>query len=343
MMDITFDKPEWETALEGIAPGSSLSAARFLAWMEPCGEEEFGDALELLDSRDVLLDISDLPEGSAGGQLQLRLRREAELVKTGKLPEGLEENDPLRLYLEELAGTPVCGDVSVLAQQLLAGDQDAAGKLTALLLSEVIQSAFALAGKGVLLMDLIQEGSLGLWQAIMAYEGGDMEQHCRRGIRRVMNKTLTVQARESGVGRKLQQAMADYQDVDQRLLGELGRNPTLEEIAQQLHMTCEETAAVKEMLDSARMLNRAKAEEPGTETEEEERAVEDTAYFQMRQRIAELLEAVTEGEAALLKLRFGLEGGKPLSPEETGARLGMTPGEVVAMEAAALAKLRNSL
>ena len=80
-----------------------------------------------------------------------------------------------------------------------------------------------------------------------------------------------------------------------------------------------------------------------TETEEEERAVEDTAYFQMRQRIAELLEAVTEGEAALLKLRFGLEGGKPLSPEETGARLGMTPGEVVAMEAAALAKLRNSL
>ena len=79
------------------------------------------------------------------------------------------------------------------------------------------------------------------------------------------------------------------------------------------------------------------------ETEADEQAVEDTAYFQMRQRIAELLEAVTREEAALLKLRFGLEGGKPLSPEETGARLGLTPQEVVAVEAAALAKLRNSL
>lgn len=341
MMDITFEPPEWETALEALAPGSSLSAARFLAWMEPCGEEEFGDALELLDRRDILLDISDLPEGSAGGQLQLRLRTEAELVKTGKLPEALEENDPLRLYLEELAGTPVCGDIQVLAQQLLEGEEDAAGKLTALLLSQVIQSAFALAGKGVLLMDLIQEGSLGLWQAITAYEGGDIETHCRRGISRVLARTLTVQARENGVGWKMQQAMTDYQDVDQRLLGELGRNPTLEEIAQQLHMSCEETAAVKEMLDSARMLNRTREEEP--ETEADEQAVEDTAYFQMRQRIAELLETVTREEAALLKLRFGLEGGKPLSPEETGARLGLTPQEVVAVEAAALAKLRNSL
>ena len=73
----------------------------------------------------------------------------------------------------------------------------------------------------------------------------------------------------------------------------------------------------------------------------ENQAVEDTAYFQMRQRIMELLSGLSEEDSKLLTLRFGLEGGMPLSPEETGKRLGLTPEEVVAKEAAALAKLRN--
>ena len=70
-------------------------------------------------------------------------------------------------------------------------------------------------------------------------------------------------------------------------------------------------------------------------------AVEDTAYFQMRQRIAELLGGLDAREQKLLTMRYGLEGGLPLSPEETGRKLGMTPDEVVAAEAAALAKLRK--
>ena len=77
------------------------------------------------------------------------------------------------------------------------------------------------------------------------------------------------------------------------------------------------------------------------EKEAEEQAVEDTALFQMRQRIADLLSGLEETDQKLLSLRFGLEGGKPLSPEDTGNRLGLTPEEVVEREAAALAKLRN--
>ena len=69
--------------------------------------------------------------------------------------------------------------------------------------------------------------------------------------------------------------------------------------------------------------------------------MEDTALFQMRQRISDLLSGLSEADARLLNLRFGLEGGKPLTPEETGRRLGLTPDEVVAREGAALAKLRN--
>ena len=78
------------------------------------------------------------------------------------------------------------------------------------------------------------------------------------------------------------------------------------------------------------------------EKEAQEQAVEDTAHFQMRQRIQELLSGLSEADQKLLTLRFGLEGGKPLSPEETGERLELTPEEVVAREAAALAKLRKA-
>ena len=157
-----------------------------------------------------------------------------------------------------------------------------------------------------------------------------------------MARLITLQARDRGVGQKMRQALEDYKAVDERLLCELGRNATNEEIAEELHMSAEETARVKNMLDSARLVNRAKADnEPEEEATEDEQHVEDTALFQMRQRISELLSVLGDADAALLTMRFGLEGGLPLSPEETGRKLGLTPEEVVAREAAALARLRN--
>ena len=107
-------------------------------------------------------------------------------------------------------------------------------------------------------------------------------------------------------------------------------------------MSVEEAASVARMLDNARRVHRAKAEvEPPEETEDDERHVEDTALFQMRQRIMDLLSSLSKEDANLLTLRFGLEGGKPMSPAEVGRKLGLTPEEVVAKEAAALAQLRN--
>ena len=99
---------------------------------------------------------------------------------------------------------------------------------------------------------------------------------------------------------------------------------------------------MKKMLDSARMMSRTAEPEEAEETqEEEEQAVENTALFQMRQRIMDLMSSLDAADAELLTLRFGLEGGRPMSPEETGRKLKLTPEEVVAREAAALAKLRN--
>ena len=211
------------------------------------------------------------------------------------------------------------------------------------MLSRVVDTAKEMTGNGVLLLDLIQEGSLGLCQAIVNFEGGDFESYADRWIRGSMAKLITMQARANGVGQKMRQALEDYKAVDERLLSELGRNATIEEIAEQMHMSAEEAALVKSMLDNARLVSRAKAEnEPEEDPEEEEKHVEDTALFQMRQRIADLLADLPEEDATLLTLRFGLEGGRPLTPEETGRKLNLTPEEVVTKEAAALMKLRGN-
>ena len=340
-LEFTFEE---NNAFFGDVPdGAMISAARFLTMMEGETEDALEEALLEMENRGLMLDISDLPKVAGTGEAAVRLRREAELVKNGTLMMALEENDPLRLYLEEVAGIPVSGDVAVLAMDAAAGRQNAQEQLLNLRLSRVLEIAKEMVGNGVLLLDLIQEGSLGLWQAIMTYQEGDFESYSDRWIHQAMAKLITLQARDSGVGQKMRQALEDYKAVDERLLGELGRNATIEEIAEEMHMSAEETALVKNMLDSARLMNRAKAEnEPEEETPEDEQHVEDTALFQMRQRIADLLADLPEMDSKLLTLRFGLEGGLPLSPEEAGRKLGLTPEEVVSREAAALAKLRSN-
>ena len=323
--------------------GSLLSAARFLTAMEGETEDTLEDTLMELESRSIMLDISDLPKMAFTGEAAVRLRREEQLVKQPNFWTALEENDPLRLYLEELAAIPACGDEAILAEACAAGKESAREQLLNLSLSRVVELAVERTGHGVLLLDLIQEGSLGLWQAIMSFSGGDFSASRDWWIRGAMAKLIALQARDNGVGQKMRQALEDYKEVDERLLAELGRNATIEEIAEEMHMSVDEAVLVKNMLDSARLMHRAKAEnEEEEENPEDEQHVEDTALFQMRQRISDLLSGLNDADAKLLTLRFGLEGGLPLSPEEAGRKLGLTPEEVVAREAAALALLRSN-
>ena len=342
MNDFTFEATPWELALEEMHIGDTLSAARFLTLLEGESEETVEEAVEDLADAHVTLDVAELPKTLGAGDTAVRLRREAELVKTGLDPAVLEPGDPLRLYLEEVAATPVCGDELLLAADAAGGDERVMERLTNLGLSRVIELSKEYTGYGVLLLDLIQEGSLGLWQAIGCFDGGDYEAHRDWWIRQSLARAVTMQARQSGVGHKLRQAMEDYRSVDERLLCDLGRNPTVEEIAEEMHISVQEAAAVAKMVENARMMGKVHTPEVEDDPAEEEAHVEDTALFQMRQRIAELLEGVSEEDAKLLTLRFGLEGGLPLSPADTGRKLGLTPEEVVAREAAALAQLRSN-
>ena len=342
MMEFTFESSPWEQALENLQAGDEMNMLSLMSLLEEEDEEIVQEALDALAQKGVALSIRDLPNLPVGGNMALRLREEAQLVESGKLLTGLPENDPLRLYLEELAATPAAGDVELLAQQYLEGDEDAAQKLVTLSLSRVVELASELAGKNVLLLDLIQEGSMGLWQSILCYTGGAFEAHRDWWIRQALYRAIFLQARSGDLGQKLRMGLEDYRDMDQKLLAELGRNPTLEEIAEAMHVTAEEAAVYRDMLNMAKI--RRQVDEAMEEKEpepEDEQAVEDTAYFQMRQRITELLSTLNEADAKLLSLRFGLEGGMPMSPEDAGRKLGMTAQEVVKREANALAKLRQ--
>lgn len=340
----SFEESPWEIFSRKLEYGGRVSAARFLTLLEGEGDDAVEAALQTLEEMSVSLDVADLPKAAPSGEMGKRLALEEKLVKQGDLLNGLGTDDPLRLYLEELAGIPACGDVHVLAVAAAAGSDSARNMLVNLSLSRVVELAGEYTGYGVLLMDLIQEGSMGLWQGILNYAGGqDFETVRDWWIRHYMTKAVVLQARENGVGAKMRKALEDYSAADRRLLAELGRNPTLEEIALELNMTPEGAYVIREMLRSARTVEKAKAaQEPPEETEDDTRHVEDTAYFQMRQRIGEMLSVLTEQEAKLLTLRFGLEGGLPLDPAKTGEKLGLTAEEVVIMEAEALAKLRQS-
>lgn len=338
-LDFSFDNSPWELFLSGKREGDRISAAHFLTLLEQETEDVVEDAFAALDDRKLMLDVSDLPVKQYTGQAALRLRQEAEIAEKAMDVSGLNPTDPLRLYLEEIREMPRQTDEKALADRVAQGDQRAAEQLMHQGLHRVVEIVPEFVGYGVLMMDLLQEGGLALWQAIQVPEGDYLTRR-DRAIRAAMAKAVTLQARANGVGQKMRQALEDYRAVDERLLAELGRNATLEEIALELHMTPEDAETVRKVLEDARMLQQATAPKE-EEASEEEQAVEDTAYFQMRQRISELLSVLPEEDAKLLTLRFGLEKGLPMSPEDTGKALGLTVDQVLRREAKALAMLRE--
>ena len=342
--EITFELTPWESFLEDLYD-SSISAAQLLTLLEGEDDDTLEDAFLDLEEASVAIDLSDLPRTGATGEAARRLREEEQLSRRGDLMSGLDENDPLRLYLEELAAIPVQGDLRLLSDQLAKdrGDEGLRNRIVNLCLSRVVELAREYTGYGVLLLDLIQEGSLGLWQGTAGFVGGNYEDCRDWWIRQYMARAIIRQARASGLGLKMRQAVEDYRMVDERLLSELGRNPTLEEIAESMHMTVSETEAVRKFLENARLVGKAhETKEPEEETPEDTQAVEDTAYYQTRERVDSLLSGISELEQKVVTMRYGLDGKAPQTAAEVGRRLNLTVAEVVELETVALTKMRQS-
>ena len=327
----------------------TVSGATLLALTEGVSDGCMDELFDLMRDTNTLIDISDLPR-EGFGEAARRLREEEQLVRKGGLLSGLEENDPLRLYLEELAGIPAAGDVNVLALELATANREEAfdeGLFTRILnlsLSRVVEIAQEYVGCGVLLLDLIQEGSLGLWTSLECYDSDlSFETFRDRCIRQAMGFAIFRQARASGLGQKMRRAVEDYRMVDERLLTELGRNPTLDEIAEAMHMTVSEIESVRKFLDNARMVGKAhEIKEPEEETPEDTQAVEDTAYYHARERVDSLMSGISELENKVVTMRYGLDGKAPMTAAEVGQKLDLTVSEVVELETAALTKMRQS-
>ena len=341
MNDFVFEQAPWEAYLRSCKNGSVISGWNLISMLEDEEDDAVEDAFSILTVKKLQLDLSGLPQMSAGSNTAQRLQQEREYVIGGLKTALMEETDPLRLYLEEIAAAPACGDEKLLAEQLSSGDQRAAQRLTELGLSRVVEIAAEYAGQAVLLLDLIQEGNIGLWEAISGYRGGDYAAQRDEAIRSSVLKAIVLQARSNGISQKMKKALQDYRAADQHLLTKLGRNPGLEEIAQEMHISLEQAQTIEKTMADILLLQKAeKLAAPKEETAEDELPVEDTAYFQMRQRISEMMSVLDEQEARILTMRFGLEKGLPMSAEEVAKALGITTAAVTACETAALSKLR---
>ena len=339
MNDFVFEQAPWEAYLRSCKNGSVISGWNLISMLEDEEDDAVEDAFSILTVKKLQLDLSGLPQMSAGSNTAQRLQQEREYVTGGLKTALMEETDPLRLYLEEIAAA--CGDEKLLAEQLSSGDQRAAQRLTELGLSRVVEIAAEYAGQAVLLLDLIQEGNIGLWEAISGYRGGDYAAQRDEAIRSSVLKAIVLQVRSNGISQKMKKALQDYRAADQHLLTKLGRNPGLEEIAQEMHISLEQAQTIEKTMADILLLQKAeKLAAPKEETAEDELPVEDTAYFQMRQRISEMLSVLDEQEARILTMRFGLEKGLPMSAEEVAKALGITTAAVTACETAALSKLR---
>ena len=150
-LDFSFEQSPWEAFLMTKGMGDTVSAVSMLSMLEDVDEQQLEDALSDLETGCMILDISGLPKVGGTGEAALRLRREMQLVRTGLRPEDLEEQDPLRLYLEEVAAMPAFGEEALLAQRCANGEERAMEQLDKLrgcevhstvILSEVDERTF---------------------------------------------------------------------------------------------------------------------------------------------------------------------------------------------------------
>lgn len=333
-LELDIQQPAWTQAINHIPSGTDISAQRFFTFLGSVHEDEALQAALALEDRGIGLDVSQL-HFSGQGALAKRLALESELARAGRLPGGLEPDDPLRQYWTALQQVSMLDEVG--AKACLA-QRESVSRLTEGLLWLVAEEAPDFAGQGVLLQDLMQEGALGLMRAMEQPREALLE-GARWHIRQAMARAVAMQYLASGEADRLLAAMRAYQQADRRLLERLGRNPVPEELAQELGKTLSETVALGKMVLDAANSSRAQPQEQ-TEDEEPEK-VEDSAYFQLRSRVEELLSLLDETDRELLTLRFGLSGKPPMTAEEAANTLGISTEEATAREMAAIVRLRQ--
>lgn len=266
--------------------------------------------------------------------------------------EGVNIDDPVRMYLREIGKIPLLNyeEEIELAEKVLNGDEEAKQKLAESNLRLVVSIAKKYVGRGMLLLDLIQEGNMGLIKAVEKFDytkGYKFSTYATWWIRQAITRAIADQARTIRIPVHMVETINKLIRTSRHLLQQNGREPTPEEIAAEMEIPVERVAEIQKIAQDPVSLETPIGEEDDSHLEdfiqdEDTPAPQDSAaYTLLREQLEEVMETLTPREAKVLKLRFGLEDGKARTLEEVGREFMVTRERIRQIEAKALRKLRH--
>lgn len=266
--------------------------------------------------------------------------------------EGVNIDDPVRMYLREIGKIPLLNyeEEIELAEKVLNGDEEAKQKLAESNLRLVVSIAKKYVGRGMLFLDLIQEGNMGLIKAVEKFDytkGYKFSTYATWWIRQAITRAIADQARTIRIPVHMVETINKLIRTSRHLLQQLGREPTPEEIAKEMEIPVEKVLEIQKIAQDPVSLETPIGEEDDSHLgdfiqDEDSPAPQDSvAYTLLREQLEEVMSTLTPREAKVLKLRFGLEDGKARTLEEVGKEFMVTRERIRQIEAKALRKLRH--
>ena len=266
--------------------------------------------------------------------------------------EGISVDDPVRMYLIEIGKIPLLSYEKELelAKRILENDEEAKQELAEANLRLVVSIAKKYVGRGMLFLDLIQEGNMGLIKAVEKFDytkGFKFSTYATWWIRQAITRAIADQARTIRIPVHMVETINRLIRTSRHLLQQLGREPTPEEIAQEMEIPVEKVMEIQKIAQDPVSLETPIGEEDDSHLgdfiqDEDSPAPHDAAsYTLLREQLEEVMNTLTPREAKVLKLRFGLEDGKARTLEEVGKEFDVTRERIRQIEAKALRKLRH--
>ncbi len=268
------------------------------------------------------------------------------------LPKGIAVDDPVRMYLKEIGKVPLLSaeEEIELAKQMEQGDNEAKKRLCEANLRLVVSIAKRYVGRGMLFLDLIQEGNLGLIKAVDKFDwrkGYKFSTYATWWIRQAITRSIADQARTIRIPVHMVETINKLIRISRQLLQEFGREPTPEEIASEMDITEEKVREILKIAQEPVSLETPIGEEEDSHLgdfipdDDVPAPAEAAAFSMLKEQLVEVLDTLTDREQKVLKLRFGLDDGRARTLEEVGRRFDVTRERIRQIEAKALRKLRH--
>lgn len=268
------------------------------------------------------------------------------------VPEGISIDDPVRMYLKEIGKVPLLSseDEVELAQRMENGDEEAKKRLAEANLRLVVSIAKRYVGRGMLFLDLIQEGNLGLIKAVEKFDfrkGFKFSTYATWWIRQAITRAIADQARTIRIPVHMVETINKLIRVSRQLLQELGRDPTPEEIAKEMGMSEDKVRDIMKISQEPVSLETPIGEEEDSHLgdfipdDDAPAPAESAAFTLLKEQLIDVLDTLTPREEKVLRLRFGLDDGRSRTLEEVGREFSVTRERIRQIEAKALRKLRH--